>query len=340
MKALVYEAPGRVELRDVADPIAGAGEVLIRIAAAGVCGTDRHIVAGHLGVAPGTVLGHEVCGRIADMGQGVSGFARGDRVIAFGQVVCGQCAACRSGRDNRCVRPEILGMGRQGAFAEYIALPTRALIALPEQVPDAVGAIAPDAIATPYHAVVTVGNMRPGETVVVVGAGGVGSHAILIARMAGAARIVAVDTSADARAAALALGADAVFDPREDVAPAKVLRKLARNASLVVECVGREETAELAFATAAPGGRVVIVGVGDARPKLPALLQFVGNEIAVLGSFGSTKAEIETVLQLIVTGRLDVSRSISRSLPLAAAAKAFAEPPTPARTVVLPGAQP
>ncbi len=338
MKALVYEAPGRVALQQVAKPVAGPGEVLIQVAAAGVCGTDRHIVAGHLGVAPGTVLGHEVCGCIAEVGQGVSGFAPGDRVIAFGQVVCGQCAACRSGRDNRCVRPEILGMGRQGAFAEFIVLPTRALIPLPQAIPDAVGAIVPDAIATPYHAVVAVGAVRPGETVVVIGAGGVGAHAVLIARMAGAARIVAVDTDPAARETALALGADVGFDPREDAAPAKALRKLARNAGLVVECVGREETAELAFAAAAPGGRVVIVGVGSARPKLPALLQFVGNEIAVMGSFGSTKSEIETVLQLIVAGRLDVSRSVSRSLPLTAAAKVFAEPPTPARTVVLPGA--
>lgn len=340
MKALVYEAPGRVALNDVATPGAGAGEVLIQIAAAGVCGTDRHIVAGHLGVKPGTVLGHEVCGRIVQVGNGVSGFARGDRVVAFGQVVCGQCPACRAGRDNRCARPEILGMGRQGAFAEYIALPQRALIALPGEISDAVGAIAPDAIATPYHAVVTVGNVRPGETVVVIGAGGVGAHAILVARMAGAGRIVAVDTDAGARSAALGFGADAVLNPLEDEAPAKALRKLARNASLVVECVGREETAELAFAAAAPGGRVVLVGVGGARPKLPALLQFVGNEIAVTGSFGSTKAEIETVLQLIVAGRLDVSRSIGRSLPLTAAANLFAEPPAPARTVLLPGAQP
>lgn len=338
MKALVYEAPGRVALQQVAKPVAGPGEVLIQVAAAGVCGTDRHIVAGHLGVAPGTVLGHEVCGRIAEVGESVSGFAPGDRVIAFGQVVCGQCAACRSGRDNRCARPEILGMGRQGAFAEFIVLPARALIPLPQGIPDAVGAIVPDAIATPYHAVVAVGALRPGETVVVIGAGGVGAHAVLIARMAGAARIVAVDTDPAAREAALALGADVVFDPREDAAPAKALRKLARNAGLVIECVGREETAELAFAAAAPGGRVVIVGVGSARPKLPALLQFVGNEIAVMGSFGSTKSEIETVLQLIVAGRLDVSRSISRSLSLAAAANVFAEPPTPARTVVLPGA--
>lgn len=338
MKALVYEAPGRVALQQVAKPVAGPGDVLIQVAAAGVCGTDRHIVAGYLGVAPGTVLGHEVCGRIAEVGEGVSGFAPSDRVIAFGQVVCGQCAACRAGRDNRCTRAEILGMGRQGAFAEFIVLPTRALIPLPQGIPDVVGAIVPDAIATPYHAVVAIGALRPGETVVVIGAGGVGAHAVLIARMAGAARIVAVDTDPAAREAALALGADVVFDPREDAAPAKALRKLARNAGLVIECVGREETAELAFAAAAPGGRVVIVGVGSARPKLPALLQFVGNEIAVMGSFGSTKSEIETVLQLIVAGRLDVSRSISRSLPLSAAANVFAEPPTPARTVVLPGA--
>jgi len=337
MKALVYEAPGVVALRDVARPLAGAGEVLIQVTAAGVCGTDRHIVAGQLSVAPGTVLGHEVCGSIVEIGHGVTGFAVGDRVIALGQVTCGQCPACRSGRDNRCVRPEILGMTRQGAIAEYIALPARALIRLPKEVPEVVAAIAADAIATPFHAVVTVGQLRPGETVVVIGAGGVGVHAILIARMSGASHIVAVETDAAARDLALAVGADAVFDPRAHDAPAKELRKIVRHAGLVVECVGREETVELAFSVVGPGGRVVVAGVGTARPKLPALLQLAGNEIAILGSFGSTKSEIETVLQLIVTGRLDVSRSVSRSLPLAEAAGVFCGPPAPARTVIVPG---
>ena len=151
MKALVLGEPGEISLNDVAEPVPADGEVLIAVDAAGVCGTDRHIVAGDLGVPPGTVPGHEIAGTILEITQGVEGWNPGDRVAAFGQVTCGTCHACLAGRSNRCRRPEILGMARQGGFAERIALPTSSLIALPDEVPDGVGAIASDAIATPFE---------------------------------------------------------------------------------------------------------------------------------------------------------------------------------------------
>jgi len=336
MKALVYRGPGKISLEEIDAPSPEAGEVLLEVDAAGVCGTDRHIVAGELGVSPGTVPGHEIAGTILEIGAEVQGFRRGDRVASVGQVTCGACPACKTGESNRCRQPAVLGMARQGGFAERIALPTSCLLDLPDSIPSSIGAIASDAIATPAHALWTVGELREGETVIVIGAGGLGLHAIQLARLAGAACVVAVDPAEGARAAALEAGAEAVLDPTSEDDPRRALRRLARGATLAIECVGRAETVELGLAALAPGGRLVVVGVGSDRPKLPSLALFIGAELSVRGSFGSTPAEIAKVLELIERGDLDVSRSVGREVPLDDAASIFSEPGGPARTVILP----
>ncbi|MAE93450.1 MAG: alcohol dehydrogenase [Deltaproteobacteria bacterium] len=336
MKALVYQGPGEISLEEVDAPSPADDEVLLRVDAAGVCGTDRHIVAGELGVQPGTVPGHEIAGTVLETGAQVEGWEPGQRVASFGQVTCGTCPACRVGATNRCRQPAVLGMARQGGFAEQIALPTSCLLHLPDSVTSPIGAIASDAIATPAHALWEVGELRKGETVVVIGAGGLGLHAIQLARIGGAERVVAVDPSDAARQAALAAGADAALDPGAEEEPRRALRQLARGATLVLECVGRAETVELGLAALAPGGRAVVVGVGSGQPKLPPLALFIGAELSVRGSFGSTTAEIQKVLELIECGDLDVSRSVQREVPLDDAASLFSEPGGPARTVILP----
>ncbi len=336
MKALVYGGPGHIALADVADPAPGPGEVLVEVGAAGVCGTDHHLVAGELGVPPGTIPGHEVAGVVVGVGVGVADWRAGERVTSYGQVVCGACPACLGGHANRCLRPVGVGMARPGGFAERFTVPAGCLVRLPDDVADDVGAIATDAIATPFHALTAVGRITAGETVVVVGCGGLGTHAVLLARLAGAGRVVGVDPSPAARDAAGAAGADAVFDPSAEEAPGKALRALARGATIALECVGRAETVELACEALAPGGRLVVVGVGGDRPRLPPMTRFIASELTVLGSFGSTPAEIHTVVGLIAAGRLDVSRSVGRRVPLADGAAVFAAPPAPARTVLVP----
>ena len=336
MKALVYRGPGEIRLEEIASPAPADDELLLRVDAAGVCGTDRHIVAGELGVAAGTVPGHEIAATVLETGADVDGWEPGDRVASFGQVTCGRCPACLAGASNRCRQPAVLGMARQGGFAEQIALPSGCLIRLPDTISSSVGAIASDAIATPLHALYTVGRLRAGETVVVIGAGGLGSNAIRLARLAGAACVVAVDPSEAARQAALEAGADMVLDPRAEGQPARALRHLAPRATLALDCVGRADAVELSLGALTTGGRLVVVGVGVDRPRLPPLARFVGAELSVHGSFGSTPAEIRTVLDLIERGRLDVSRAVQREVPLDAAEAIFAGPSGPARTVILP----
>jgi propanol-preferring alcohol dehydrogenase len=336
MRALVYRGPHRLELEEVAAPRPAAGEVLVEVTAAGVCGTDHHIVAGELGVAPGTIPGHEIAGRVSECGPGVSQWKPGARVASWGQVACGRCDACRAGRSNRCTRATVLGMGRPGGFAEVVALPAAGLVALPDAIDDAIGAIATDAIATPLHALTAVAGLRAGESVIVVGAGGLGLHAIAIARALGAARIVAVDPSPAARSAALAAGADAALDPGAEGDPRRALAALAPATSLALECVGRADAVELALGALAPGGRLVIVGVGGERPRLPPLARFVAAELCVRGAFGSTLDEIRTAIAWIAAGRLDTLRSVGRRVPLAEGAAVFASAPGTARTVLVP----
>lgn len=340
MRALVYRGPGAVEVSTVEDPVPGPDSVVLEVVAAGVCGTDHHLVAGELGVAAGTIPGHEIAGRIAAVGADVDRWGEGDAVVALGQVVCGTCPACGSGHTNRCSRPEVFGIGRPGGFAEYVAVPARCLVTLPEDVDPAVGAIATDAIATPYHALTAVGELRSGETVAVVGAGGLGVHAVGLARLLGAGRIVAADPSAAARDLALAAGADDVFDPTAHDDAGRALRKLTGGVDAAFEFVGAASTVEMGIAALGQGGRLVVVGVGLDRPRLPPVVRFVGTELAVRGSFGSTFAELEAVVDIVASGRLDTSASVSRRVGLDAAPDLFSGPTAAGRTVIEPARAP
>lgn len=229
--------PLRIDELPVPEP--SPDEVLIRVHACGLCGTDVHLaVDGTLPVARTPItLGHEAAGVVAGLGSAVSSLSEGDRVAVFPASSCGSCRLCRCGRESLCDRSEVFGMMRDGALAEYFTAPARAVMALPEAVPFDIGAVITDGVATPFHALRSRGCLRPGETVGVFGCGGLGTHAVQLARMMGATCIVAVDTNAAALGRALELGADVAINPR-DADVAREIRAQVGGLDLALEFVG------------------------------------------------------------------------------------------------------
>ena len=317
--ARLYRAGEPLVIEDLPVPVPGAGEVLVEVSACGLCGTDIHLaVDGDIPVSRVPVtLGHEAAGTIAVLGPGVGGLAVGQRVALFPSAICGQCRFCRSGRESLCEASQVYGMGRDGALARYIAAPAFGTIPIPDTLGFAEAAIITDGVSTPLHALRSRGALRAGEAVAVVGCGGLGVHAILLARMMGAGFVVGIDTQAEARERAAALGADLVIDPAAGTNPGKAIRaRLGRGVDLALEFVGRPETVETTLRCLDTGGRAVLVGVGPGRPQLPPLIGFVGREISVMGSFGMNKADIGDLMTLVARGRLDLSHSITATYPL------------------------
>ncbi len=319
MNAARLITPGEpLQIHQVPKPEPAPGEVLVQVEACGLCGTDLHLaVEGDLPVARTPItLGHEAAGVVVGAAAGVVGVKEGDRVALFPAAFCGSCRFCRMGRESLCDHSQVYGMMRDGALAEYVAAPASSAIALPAGIPFDLGAVVTDGIATPFHALRARGHLRAGETVGVFGCGGLGTHAIQLARMMGAAYVVAVDTDPAALSRARRLGADLCVNPKEDDARRAIKSATGGGLDMTLECVGLPVTVELAVRCLRKGGRAVLVGVGPGRPQLPSLAAFVGREQSVLGSFGMDRADIEDLYALVAAGRLDLSQSVTARYPL------------------------
>ncbi|MCP4007601.1 MAG: alcohol dehydrogenase catalytic domain-containing protein [bacterium] len=318
MKAVrLYEGP-EVRVEDVPEPEVGPDQLRVAIQAAGLCGTDLHAAHGRLPVPNlPVIMGHEGAGIVEVVGEGVSGFSPGDRVLLLPSETCGTCPACEAGHLGLCPGAQIFGMARDGTFAEKITVPAACALPLPGEIAFEHGAILADAVATAYHAVATRAGISGGERVVVLGCGGVGYHAILLARLMGAKTVVAADASAGALRRAVQAGADFTVDVTAPNAR-KAIRQAAGGGGpeLVIEYAGKKASVELAMASVARGGRVIVGGVGMESPELGPLVSFVGKEIGVLGSMGYTRDELKQVVQLTATGKLDLSGSITARYPL------------------------
>src|SRR5881409_3719655 len=216
MRAVRFIGIGKpLEIIEIPDPQPGPDEIVVKIAACGICASDLHMMDGSLPVRtpPPVTPGHEASGTIAAVGSSVTGWSVGDRVTMYAGKPCRECTACRAGRFDRCLVPLTLGVDYDGAWADYCVVPAEACVRLPDEVSFEVGAILADCVATPFNAVVDVAQVRAGERVAVFGIGGLGTHAVQIARMAGAGFLAAIDPSEGARKRALSLGADLAAEP-------------------------------------------------------------------------------------------------------------------------------
>ena len=306
-------------VEEIPSPKPKAKEVLLKVKACGICGSDIHIV--YEGITPTAfqpiILGHEFSGQVAEVGEGVTGWRIGDRAAVNCIVSCGTCPNCRSGNEQICPQRRLLGIHLNGGLAEYAVVPAGNLARLPEEVPFDQGAILTDAVATPYHALTRRGNLLPGETVAVFGCGGLGLHAVQLAKLLGAGQVIALDTSEVALNRAGERGADVLCrTDQEDPLEAIEQATRGQGVDLSLECIGLQETIALAVRVLKTGGRAVIVGLGSKNITTLPPTEFVRRELTLLGSYAFTTREIEELIRMVQEGKLDLSASISKRIPL------------------------
>lgn len=317
MLAARFHAPGEpLKLEQVPVPIPGHGQALVRVHACGVCGSDVHFLAGHAPVAVTPItLGHEPAGTVEQAGPGAEAVEPGQRVVVRAGDHCGQCPACASGRDNICERSQVLGMHIDGGLAEFVVANAEDLVPIPDSVTFEQAAIISDAVATPYHAIVERGALQAGETVAVFGCGGLGIHAVQLARLCGAATVIAVDVRASALDRAKDAGADYVVNASEG-RTSRTVRELTGGVDLALEFIGRAETISEAVKSLRRGGRAVVVGMGGDAITLPPPNLFTWSEHSLIGSFGISADSVRRLLDMVASGRLDLSASVTDILPL------------------------
>ena len=317
--AIFYEAHAPLRVQDWPEPALHEGEVLVRVAACGLCHTDLHYIDHGVATAktPPLILGHEATGIVARVGAGVAGVNEGDRVLLPAVLPCGTCFACRTGRENICLRLRMFGNDVDGAYAEYVKAPAKDIFILPDEIPLVEGCIIADAVTTPYHAVKNRAEVRPGDSVVVYGCGGVGLNVVQFARLAGGI-VIAVDIAEEKLEQARRLGAAAVINSkRESAGVAKAVRKLTGGfgADIAIEAIGNPATMKDAFSTLRPGGRLVVVGYSDQEVALSAG-RMMYREMEIRGSLGCRPVDYPRVIELARTGRIEVASLVTARFPL------------------------
>jgi len=325
MKAAVFHGPDvGLRVEEVPIPAVGEDQILVRVAACGVCHTDLHYLEHGVPTfkKPPIVLGHEASGVVEKVGAKVTHLQKGQRVLIPAVLTCGRCPACRQGRENICSAMQMLGNHFDGAYAEYVAVPAKDVLTLPESIPLEEAAIIADAISTPYHAVKNRAQVKPGDTVVVFGCGGVGINAVQLAAAAGG-YVIAVDINERKLAWASEFGAAKTINAAKVERVSKEVRKLTGGgADIALEVIGNPRTIEEAFECVRIGGRLCVVGyTHEAISIVAGKIMF--KEIEIVGSLGCRPVDYVPLIRLVEQGRIDLKRQVTHRFPLEEIARAF-----------------
>lgn len=326
MKALLLSEYSKLEVADLPRPSAGPGEVLVQVAACGICGSDVHGYDGSSGRRiPPLVMGHEAAGIVAEVGEDVTRFSVGDRVTFDSTVYCGSCDFCLAGQVNLCDRREVVGVStpdfrRAGAFAEFVTVPERIVYKLPNELSFAEAAML-EAVSVALHAI-AVSDLRGGETALVIGAGMIGLLILQAARAAGCSRIIVADVDATRLKLAAEAGADETILASGPAMIQQVLQSTnGRGVDIVLEAVGRDETVSAAVDAVRKGGTVTLVGNITPQVTLP-LQKVVSRQIRLQGSCASS-GEYPQAIELISNGKIRVTPLITAIAPLNDGARWF-----------------
>lgn len=304
---------------EVPDPVPEAGELLIDVRAAGICHSDAHYRSGGGRVSLPLTPGHEIAGVVAGVGPGVEGVAEGDRVALHYLVSCGTCVECVQDGDQFCSHGRMLGKELDGGYAERVVVPARNAIAIPNPVPFDQAAIMMCSTATAWHALKLSG-LTPRESVAILGFGGLGISAVQLARTLGTTRILAIDVVKEKLALAMSFGARAVDASSGDIREALLSATANRGVDVVLDFAGHSSTSLSALRALAPGGRFLVVAINLRALLIDPYADLLARERRIIGCSDHTRNELFELMEMARTGQIDLSRAITRRVPLEAGA--------------------
>ena len=323
MRAAVFHGVGDLRIEERPELAVGSGQVLVKVAACGVCGTDRHILHGEFETFPPVIIGHEFAGEVVRVGEGVGDLRPGDRVAVDPNMPCGICRPCRRGQIHLCQNLRALGVDWDGGFAELCCVPRAQCYTLPQGVALREGAMT-EPLACCLRGIQQAA-IRPGDVVAVIGGGAIGQMLAQLARQAGAARVVLSEPVAERREMALSLGADQVIDPARDD-PLAAGGALAGGADVVIEAVGSRATTAQALTWAAPGGTVLWFGVTPPGHLIEVEPNLIFRKELTIAGARINPFTHGAAVDLLASGRIRVAPLITQTIPLEALPEVLARP--------------
>ena len=327
MRANVFLGKNKIRVEEVEKPRAGAGEAVIRVTLTTICGTDLHIVRGEYPVVPGLVIGHEPVGVIEELGEGVSGYAIGDRVLVGAITPCGQCSACLSGHSAQCGHGEgyeALGGWRfgntiNGAQAEYLKVPSAQanLAKIPDELTDEQVVLLADIASTGFSGAESA-QIKIGDSVIVFAQGPIGLCATAGAKLMGAGLIVGVDGDENRLAMSKRMGADVTLDYRDVDVVTEIKRLTGGGADVAIEALGTPQTFESALRSLRPAGTLSSLGVYSGKLQIPyeAFAAGLGDHRIVTTLCPGGKERMRRLMEMVRRGRVDLTPLLTHTFPL------------------------
>lgn len=315
MRALRLTATSQpLELVELPDPSPGSDEIVVDIVRSGICHTDAHYRAGAGKTTLPVTLGHEIAGTVSAIGSSVASLAVGDRVALHYLVSCGTCERCQRYGEQFCSSGQMLGKERDGGYAERIVVPAVNAIPIPASVPFDVAAIMMCSTATAYHAL-RLASLGSGQSVAVLGFGGLGVSAVQLSRALGASAVFAVDVVPEKLSLASSFGA-IPLDVRETPVHKAILGATdGRGVDVAIEFTGHAEVARGGLRSLSPGGRLMVVAINLRSFQFDPFADLLARERRIIGCSDHTRAELVELMELAASGALDLSRAITRSVP-------------------------
>ncbi|MCQ9352720.1 zinc-binding dehydrogenase [Corynebacterium sp. 153RC1] len=314
----LYTADKRITIEEVPVPTIKADEVLLKVAYCGICHSDLSLINGTFTPRVDVVTqGHEVSGTIVQVGEKVSHWNVGARVIASAGRPCGKCNKCLVGDSIACVKKQVMAFDYDGGWAQYVAVPAVGLTAVPEGVPMDQAAILADAVATPFGAVMRTAQLQIGESVAVWGVGGVGTHIMQLAKVAGAVPVIAIDINDEVLERAKQLGADYTLRSDDPDLQSKIFELTqGKGVDVAFDAVGIESTSRSAMEALNHLGRTVVVGMSSQELAAGTSIDLARGRKKLFGHYGYRTEDVGALTQLVRYGRIDLSQSISEVVPL------------------------